>query len=322
MTVRNPTSDVDFDLGGAARNRLGDRTLLAAAGLAVAGLALVMVLLIYKVVDQARPAISEFGLGFLTGTTWNAVTDQFGALDLIWGTLATSLFALVIAVPIAIAIALFLTELAPRVLRTPIGMLVELLAAIPSVILGLWGIIVMGPFLQAHVEPWMIAHLGFLPFFDGYPSVVGLLPACLILSIMVVPIVASITRELLSSVPSDLKAGSLALGSTRWEMVRRVMLPQITGGLVAGVMLGFARAMGEAIAVTQVIGGSLVRPENIYGPADTMAARLAAQYAGTATALQKASLAYLAVILLVISLITNLIAQLIVRRQQRRLAVR
>jgi phosphate transport system permease protein len=196
------------------------------------------------------------------------------------------------------------------------------LAAIPSVILGLWGIIVMGPFLQAHVEPWMIDHLGFLPFFDGYPSAVGLLPACLILSIMVVPIVASITRELLSSVPSDLKAGSLALGSTRWEMVRRVMLPQITGGLVAGVMLGFARAIGEAIAVTQVIGGSLVRPENIYGPADTMAARLAAQYAGTATALQKASLAYLAVILLVISLVTNLTAQLIVRRQQRKLAAR
>jgi phosphate transport system permease protein len=319
MTVRNPTSDLDFHLAGTGRRRLGDRALLGAASFAVAGLVLLMVLLIYKVVDQARPAISEFGFSFLTGTTWNAVTNQFGALDLIWGTLATSLFALVIAVPVAIAIALFLTELAPRLLRTPIGMLVELLAAIPSVVLGLWGIVVMGPFLQAHVEPWMIAHLGFLPFFDGFPSAVGLLPACLILAVMVVPIVASITRELLSSVPSDLKAGSLALGSTRWEMVRRVMLPQITGGLAAGVMLGFARAIGEAIAVTQVIGGSLVRPENIYGPADTMAARLAAQYAGTATSLQKASLAYLAVILLVISLITNLVAQLIVRRMQRKL---
>ena len=322
MTVRNPTTDLDFHLAGAARKRMGDRALFGAATLAVAGLVLLMVLLIYKVVDQAAPSIREFGLSFLTGTTWNAVTNQFGALDLIWGTLATSLFALVIAVPVAIAIALFLTELAPRVLRTPIGMLVELLAAIPSVVLGLWGIVVMGPFLQAHVEPWMIAHLGFLPFFDGFPSAVGLLPACLILAVMVVPIVASITRELLSSVPSDLKAGSLALGSTRWEMVRRVMLPQITGGLVAGVMLGFARAIGEAIAVTQVIGGSLVRPENIYGPADTMAARLAAQYAGTATSLQKASLAYLAVILLVISLLTNLVAQLIVRRMQRKLAAR
>jgi phosphate transport system permease protein len=201
-------------------------------------------------------------------------------------------------------------------------MMVELLAAIPSVVLGLWGIVVMGPFLQTHVEPWMIDHLGFIPFFDGYPSGVGLLPACLILAVMVVPIVASISRELLLSVPSDLKGGALALGATRWEMVRRVMLPQVTGGLVAGVMLGFARAAGEAIAVSQVIGGSLVRPQNIYAPADTMAARLAAQYAGTATDLQKASLAYLAVILLVLSLMTNLVAQMIVRRSQRRLGAR
>ena len=145
-----------------------------------------------------------------------------------------------IAVPVAIAIALFLTELAPRVLRTPVGMMVELLAAIPSVVLGLWGIVVMGPFLNEHVEPWMIDHLGFIPFFDGYPSPVGLLPACLILTVMVVPIVASISRELFSSVPSDLKAGALALGATRWEMVRRVAIPQVSGGLVAGVMLGFA----------------------------------------------------------------------------------
>ena len=202
-------------------------------------------------------------------------------------------------------------------------MMVELLAAIPSVVLGLWGIVVMGPFLQTHVEPWMIDHLGFIPFFDGYPSGVG--------------VVARVSdprrdgrahrrvdqpRALADSVPSDLKGGALALGATRWEMVRRVMLPQVTGGLVAGVMLGFARAAGEAIAVSQVIGGSLVRPQNIYAPADTMAARLAAQYAGTATDLQKASLAYLAVILLVLSLITNLVAQVIVRRSQRRLGAR
>jgi phosphate transport system permease protein len=139
---------------------------------------------------------------------------------------------------------------------------------------------------------------------------------------MIVPIVASISRELLSSVPSDLKSGALALGATRWEMVRRVALPEVGAGLVAGTMLGFARAVGEAIAVTQVIGGSLVRPQNLYAPADTMAGRLAAQYAGAATALQKASLAYLAVILLVISLITNLIANLIVRRMRRKLGTR
>ena len=320
MTAETPTPALPTT--GTVRRRLEDFVLQGLALLAVLGLALLMLLLIYDVVHEAWPSISKFGLSFLTSNTWNAVTDKFGALDLIWGTLATSLFALVIAVPVAIAIALFLTELAPRVLRTPVGMMVELLAAIPSVVLGLWGIVVMGPFLNAHVEPWMIDHLGFIPLFGGFPSPVGLLPACLILSVMIVPIVASISRELFSSVPTDLKGGALALGATRWEMVRKVMIPQVTGGLAAGVMLGFARAVGEAIAVTQVIGGSLVRPSSLYAPADTMAGRLAAQYAGAATSLQKASLAYLAVILLVISLITNLIAQLIVRRMQRRLGAR
>jgi phosphate transport system permease protein len=168
----------------------------------------------------------------------------------------------------------------------------------------------------------MIAHLGFIPFLDGYPSPVGLLPACLILTLMVVPIVAAISRELFSSVPGDLKQGAMALGATRWEMVRGVAIPQVSGGLVAAVMLGFGRAVGEAIAVAQVIGGSLTRPENIYAPADTMASRLAAQYVGTATSLQKSSLAYLAVILLVISLGTNVAAQVIVRRIQRRMGHR
>lgn len=297
---------------------IGDLGLRLVAGAAALGLAVVMLLIVWKVFDLAHLAISQFGLGFLTGTEWNAVTGQFGALYLIMGTLVTALFSLLLAVPIAIAIGLFLSELAPRRLRAPVGILVELLAAIPSVVLGLWGILVMGPFLEAHVEPWMIDHLGFIPFFDGYPSNVGLLPACLILTIMVVPIVASISRELFNGVPSELKQGALALGSTRWEMVRGVAIPQVSGGLVAAVMLGFGRAIGEAIAVSQVIGGSLTRPQNIYGSADTMAARLAAQWQGAVSPIQKSSLAYLAVILLVISLITNVSAQLIVRRIQRK----
>ena len=191
---------------------------------------------------------------------WNTVKDTYGAADLIFGTLVTALVALLIAVPLAIAIGLFLSELAPRALRTPVGTMVELLAAIPSVVLGLWGILILGPFLNEHIEPFMIAHLGFIPFLDGYPSPVGLLPACLILTLMVVPIVASISRELFTSVPGELKHGAMALGSTRWEMVRGVAMPQVSGGLVAAVMLGFGRAVGEAIAVAQVIGGSLTRP--------------------------------------------------------------
>jgi phosphate transport system permease protein len=306
-------------MGGHRRRRVGDLALQGIAGVAALGLAVLMVLLVAEIVDQAGPSIREFGLGFLSTNVWNAVTNEFGALDLIWGTLVSALVALLIAVPIAIAIGLFLSELAPRVLRTPVGTMVELLAAIPSVVLGLWGILILGPFLNEHVEPWMIAHLGFIPFLDGYPSPAGLLPACLILTLMVVPIVASISRELFTSVPSDLRHGAMALGATRWEMVRRVAIPQVSGGLVAAVMLGFGRAVGEAIAVTQVIGGSLNRPDSLYAPADTMASRLAAQYAGTATSLQKASLAYLALILLVISLLTNVAAQVIVRRIQRRM---
>jgi phosphate transport system permease protein len=320
MTTETPT--VHVPLSSRRRWRVGDVVLQAVAGIAAVGLAALMVLLVVEVVRQAKPSLQEFGAGFLTTSVWNTVQDTYGAADLIFGTLVTALVALLIAVPLAIAIGLFLSELAPRALRTPVGTMVELLAAIPSVVLGLWGILILGPFLNEHIEPWMIAHLGFIPFLDGFPSPVGLLPACLILTLMVVPIVASISRELFTSVPGDLKHGSMALGSTRWEMVRGVAIPQVSGGLVAAVMLGFGRAVGEAIAVAQVIGGSLTRPPNIYAPADTMASRLAAQYAGTATSLQKASLAYLAVILLVISLITNLVAQVIVRRTQRKLGHR
>jgi len=320
MTTESPT--LHGPMEARRRWRFGDVVLQGIAGLAAVGLAALMVLLVVEVVRQAKPALQEFGAAFLTTSVWNTVKDTYGAADLIFGTLVTAGVALLIAVPLAIAIGLFLSELAPRALRTPVGTMVELLAAIPSVVLGLWGILILGPFLNEHVEPFMIDHLGFIPFLDGFPSPVGLLPACLILTLMVVPIVASISRELFTSVPGELKQGSMALGSTRWEMVRGVAIPQVSGGLVAAVMLGFGRAVGEAIAVAQVIGGSLTRPESIYAPADTMASRLAAQYQGTATSLQKASLAYLAVILLVISLVTNLVAQVIVRRTQRKLGHR
>jgi phosphate transport system permease protein len=318
MATESPVHHVPL-AGGRRRPRLGDLALRGITGLAAVVLAALMVLLVYEVVREGWSSISRFRLGFITSTDWNAVTDRFGALDLIWGTLVTSLGALVIAVPMSIAIGVFLSELAPRAIRTPVTMLVELLAAIPSVVLGLWGILVMGPFVAEHVEPTLLDHFGWVPFVSGYASNQGLLPAILILTIMVVPIVASISRELFTNVPSDLKQGSLALGATRWEMVRSVMIPQVSGGLLAAVMLGFGRAVGEAIAVTQVIGGSNVRPDSLFGPADTMASRIAAQYAGSATSLQRSSLAYLAVILLVISLLTNLTAQIIAARIQRRM---
>lgn len=241
--------------------------------------------------------------------------NVFGAGPLIYGTAVSSLIALVLATPLAIAIGLYLSELAPRGVRGTIGALVEMLAAIPSVILGLWGILVMAPFIQVHLEPWLHRWSGFLPIF-GEPQSTGssLFTAGLILAIMVVPIVASISRELFLSVPRELEEGALALGATRWEMVRGVVLSSSRPGIAAAVILGLGRAMGEAIAVTQVIGSLFQIKTSVFLPANTLAGQIAAQFQGAVSNLQIASLFYLAAILLVIGLLTNLAAHGIVRR--------
>jgi phosphate transport system permease protein len=296
----------------------GDLAMHGIAGLAAAGTVLVLVLLTVQVFRQARPAISRFGAAFVWSTDWNPVTNAFGARDLIWGTAVTSLVAVLAAVPLAVAAALFLTELAPARAAAPVRTLVELLAAIPSVVLGLWGILVLGPVLAQHVEPWLGSTLGFIPLFSGAPSPAGLLPACVILTIMVVPIVAAISREVFLTVPADLKDGAYALGATRWEVVRGVVLPHSAAGLTAAVILGLGRALGEAIAVTQVIGGTAAFHASLFGPADTLASRIASQYQGAVSDIQIASIAFLAVILLVFSLVANVGAGLVVGRLQRR----
>jgi phosphate transport system permease protein len=243
------------------------------------------------------------------------VRKVFGALPFIYGTAISSLIALVIATPLAIGIALYLSELAPKGVRGIVGSLVETLAAIPSVVLGLWGILVLGPFLAHHLEPWLHAKLGFIGIF-GLPEATGtgLFTAGLILTIMIVPIVASICRELFLQVPSEMEEGALALGTTRWEMVRGVILPATRTGIAAAIILGLGRALGEAIAVTQVIGGGTAISKNIFGPSDTLASKIAASYQGAASGLEQSSLLYLAALLLVIGLIVNLLAQIIVRR--------
>jgi phosphate transport system permease protein len=297
-------------------DRFGDVTLHGlTGGLAFATVALVA-LLVYELFDQAWPAIEEFGLGFITSQAWDPVKNDFGALDFIWGTLYTSLFAVVLAAPLSIAIALFLSELAPRGIRGLIGSLVEMLAAIPSVVIGLWGVFVLGPFIQEHLDPFLSRTLGWTPFFSGGVPATGnsLLTAVIVLTIMIIPITASIARELFLAVPDELEEGALALGLTRWEMVRGVVLPFTRGGLVAAVILGLGRAIGEAIAVTQVIGGLLGIHISLFQSGDTLASRIAAQYQGAATNIQVASLVYLALILLLISLVTNIVAQWIVRR--------
>ena len=301
-----------------SRRRLSDK--IGDAGLRVvtlaAAVAAVVLLgaIVWKVVDLAWPAIEDYGWSFITGKTWDPVKGVFGALPFIYGTAMSSVIALVIATPLAIAIALWLSELAPGGVRGIIGSLVEMLAAIPSVVLGLWGILVLGPFLSNHLEPWLHDHLGFIPLFgQPSPTGTGLFTAGLILTIMIVPIIASICRELFLQVPDELEEGALALGATRWEMVRGVVLPSTRTGIAAAIILGLGRALGEAIAVTQVIGGGTTISRNIFGPIDTLASKIAASYQGAGSGLEQSSLLYLAAILLVIGLITNLAAQVIVR---------
>jgi phosphate transport system permease protein len=300
--------------GRRRRDWLGDRVLLLLTlGASLAAVA-VMVLIAYKVVRASDLAFGKFGISFLWGTVWDVNKNVLGAGTLIYGTAVTSLIALVLATPLAIAIALFLSELAPRGLRVVVGSLVEMLAAIPSVVLGFWGILVMGPFVAAHLEPWLHRWFGFLPIFSGSPSSSGVFMAGLILAIMIVPIVASICRELFLNVPDELEEGALALGATRWEMVRGVILSSSRPGIAAAVILGLGRALGEAIAVTQVIGAATAIHVSLFAPGDTLASRIAGQYQGAASNLQISALFYLGAILLVIGLVTNLIAQLIVRR--------
>ncbi len=303
-------------LTGARRFRdwVGDRLLFLLTLLASLAAIALMVAIVYKVLRGAHLSVSTFGFGFLTGTTWDATNGVFGAGTLLYGTAITSLIALLVGGPFAIAIALFLSELAPRGVRGVVGTLVEMLAAIPSVVLGLWGILVMGPFVAHHLEPWLHSWFGFLPIFGESSTGSDLFVAGLILAIMIVPIVASICRELFLSVPQDLEEGALALGATRWEMVRGVVLSGSRPGIAAALILGLGRALGEAIAVTQVIGSATAIHGSFFQPGDTLASRIATQFQGAVSKLQISSLFYLAAILLVIGLLTNLVALVIVRR--------
>ena len=303
------------------RVRLGDLVLQGIAGAAAAAAVVLVGLITWKLIEGAWPSVTKFGLHFIIRTAWNPVIGKevFGAASFLFGTAITSLIALALAAPLAIGVALFLTELAPRVLRAPVTALVETLAAIPSVVIGLWGIYVLGPILRDDVEPALHSALGFIPLF-GPPSSSGssIFTAIVVLTIMILPIVASITRELFLGVPREQKEGALALGTTRWEMVRGVMFPYARGGIAAALILGLGRAVGEAIAVTQVIGGGVFIHWNLFDTGDTLASKIAASYQGAATNLEVASLVYLALILLVFSLLANLSAQWVVRRVGRR----
>jgi phosphate transport system permease protein len=319
MSTYDATSNETRRRLSGRRVRAGDLILQGVAGAAALGAVVLVGLIAYKVIQGSRLSLSTFGLSFLKTTGWDPVHSQFGAANFIYGTIVTSIGALILATPVALGVALFLTELAPAWIRGPVTALVETLAAVPSVVIGLWGVLVLGPVLRDDVMPQLHSALGFIPIFG--PSTTGetIFTAIVVLTIMILPIISSITRELFLGVPSELKEAALGLGVTRWEMVRGVIFPYARGGIAAAMILGLGRALGEAIAVALVIGdfnGPI--HANLFTAGNTIGAWLADEFSNATSQLELSSLFYLALILLVFSLFVNTLAQVIVRRVARK----
>jgi phosphate transport system permease protein len=293
----------------------GDRVLYALT--AVAGLLTLVVLgeVLHQVISGAGPAISRFGLSFVWHSRWAANFGIFGAAAAIYGTVMSSLMALALAAPLGIAIGLYLSMIARPAIRTVVGPLVEMLAAIPSVIVGFWGVVVLAPFAAKHLEPALHSVLGFIPLFGApQPDGLSVFTAGVGLTLMVLPIVAALSRDLFLTVPEELKDGAAALGATRWEVIRGVVLPTTVSGIAAATVLGLGRALGEAIAVTQMIGDGSGIHTSLFLPGVSLASRIATEFNSPESKLHIPSLFYLALILLVIGLITSLIARRIAAR--------
>ena len=285
---------------------------------------LVLVLLACIVVAlsyAAAPALQKFGLAFFVTDVWNPVTLQFGALAPIYGTLVTSAIALVIGVPVSFGIALFLTEMCPAVLRRPLGTAVELLAAIPSVIYGMWGLFVFAPFFADHVQPLLTGTLGSVwlvgALFQGAPTGIGMLAAGVILSIMVIPFIASVMRDVFEVVPPVLKESAYGLGCTTWEVVRNIVLPYTRVGVIGGVMLGLGRALGETMAVTFVIGNAYRIRASLYEPGNSIASALANEFNEASNPVHRASLIALGLVLFVLTLVVLAASRWLIARLAR-----
>jgi phosphate transport system permease protein len=280
-----------------------------------------MIVLLTQLFVSALPAIKRFGLSFLWTSTWDPVAEVYGAAPMIFGTLASSFIALLIAVPLALGVAIFLTEFAPRWLRQPVAFLVELLAAIPSVVYGLWGIFVLIPFLRSYVVPPLKAVLGWTPFFQGVFYGNSLLAGGIILAIMIVPYIAAVSREVLLAVPGSQREAALGMGATRWEAVWTAVLPYGRAGLIGAIILGLGRALGETMAVTMVIGNRHDIGLSALQPAYTMAAAIANEFSEATTNLYLSALFEVGFILFVITVLVNAAARLLIWRVARGMAV-
>jgi len=290
----------------------------AIAGVIAAGLGFSVLvlagLLVYELVDKSWQSITEFGLGFITSTTWDPVAREFGAAPAIYGTLVSSIIALILAVPVSIGAAIFLSEIAPPWLRNPFSFLVEMLAALPSVVLGLWGLYVLVPWVREFVEKATLGRLNFIPLFSGPPFGVGMLAAGLILSIMILPIISAIARDVMLAVPTSQREAMLALGATKWEVISGAVLPYCRSGLVGAVILGLGRALGETMAVTMVIGRGYNITASLFRPASTASSTVASEFNEATYQLYISALVELALILLAITVVVNIVARLLVWR--------
>jgi phosphate transport system permease protein len=296
-------------------SRLPDRAFTGLSALVAAGLVALLVLLAAQLGVASALAWQTFGVvDFLRGTTWDVVNGVYGALPFVVGTLESSLLALLIATPIGLLTAIFLAELAPRRIAVPLTFLIELLAAIPSVVIGLWGVFVLSPFLRSTVEAFVVDHFGGLPFLAGPSYGIGLFAAGVILAIMILPTIVSISREVITAVPDSQREAMLALGSTRWEMITRAVLPYARSGIIGAVILGLGRALGETMAVTMVIGNRDAIPDSLFAQAQTIASKIATTFNEASVGIQTSSLIALGLVLLAITLVLNIVARLLVRR--------
>jgi phosphate transport system permease protein len=306
-----------------ARFQFGDALFRHLTRGAAIGVLLLLSGVIISLIQGSIPAIRTFGFGFLWSQSWNPVTDKYGALPAIYGTILTSFIAMLIAVPVGLMIAFFLTELCPKWLRRPIGIAIELLAGIPSIIYGIWGLFIFAPFLQATLQPFLINTLGNVPgigsLFAGPPYGIGILTSGLILAIMVLPFVTSITRDVFEAVPPVLKEAAYGLGCTTWEVVRNVVLPYARVGVIGGVMLGLGRALGETMAVTFVIGNAHRISASVLAPGTTISATIANEFTEAVGDLYTSALITLGLILFVITFIVLAIARYMLMRIERRI---
>jgi len=297
---------------GARESVLGDGIFRGIVVLCALTILVVVGLIVFELIIQSRLSMSKFGFSFLVKQVWDPVAEDFGALPFIYGTVVSSLLGLLIAVPLSVGTALFLTELCPRWLRGTLSLLVELLAAIPSVIYGLWAIFVLSPFLRLHIQPFLAKYFGWTGLFSGPKYGWGMLAAGIVIAIMILPIIASITREVITAVPRVQREAALALGATKWEMLKMAVLRNARPGIFGAIILGLGRALGETMAVTMVIGNRPEIAKSLFAPGYTLASVLANEFSEAVGNVYLSALVQMGLILFVITLIVNALAGLLV----------